>query len=309
MLWSQSIRRVSWRPSPMAEPDRPETIGDWLKAGAARLLAAGLETDHALDCRLLLAEAAGLKPNALSLMRRSALSDNAAQRFEGFLDRRIAGEPVFRIIGRRGFYEHDFDLSAKTLEPRPDTETIVEMALEVLALRAAAGKGCLFADIGTGTGAIAISILSAQPTSRGLASDIAPGALSTAAANARRIGVSDRLTLVRTHYLAGIGGPLDCVISNPPYIRHGDIDGLAAEVRLHDPMAALDGGEDGLDAYRALASDAARVIRADGSVILEIGQGQEDDVERLFAKAGFSLVEARADLTGIVRGLHFRRCP
>ena len=293
MLWSQSIRRVSWRPSPMAEPDRPETIGDWLKAGAARLLAAGLETDHALDCRLLLAEAAGLKPNALSLMRRSALSDNAAQRFEGFLDRRIAGEPVFRIIGRRGFYEHDFDLSAETLEPRPDTETIVEMALEVLALRAAAGKGCLFADIGTGTGAIAISILSAQPTSRGLASDIAPGALATAAANARRIGVSDRLTLVRTHYLAGIGGPLDCVISNPPYIRHGDIDG----------------GEDGLDAYRALASDAARVIRADGSVILEIGQGQEDDVERLFAKAGFSLVEARADLTGIVRGLHFRRCP
>ncbi|MEE2952800.1 MAG: peptide chain release factor N(5)-glutamine methyltransferase [Pseudomonadota bacterium] len=291
----------------MAEPDRPETVGDWLKAGAAKLLAAGLETDHSLDSRLLLAEAAGLPPMELSLNRRSVLSDDAGERFARLLDRRIAGEPVFRIIGRRGFYEHEFDLSPETLEPRPDTETIVEMALEVLSARAAAGQGCCFADIGTGTGAIAISVLSALGEARAIASDIAPGALLTACTNASRIGVADRLMLVRTDFLAGIGGPLDCVISNPPYIRYADIDGLAAEVRLHDPMAALDGGEDGLDAYRALAADAARVLRDDGSVLLEIGQGQEHDVEMLFAAAGFSLAEARSDLTGIPRGLHFTR--
>ena len=158
--------------------------------------------------------------------------------------------------------------------PRPDTETVVELALELLRAGGNLDRPLRIADLGTGSGAILLALLSELPAAQGFGTDISEGALQTAGANAARAGLSDRATFIACDYASGLSGPFDLIVSNPPYIRSADIDGLAAEVRNHDPLAALDGGADGLDAYRALIPQAAGLLAPGGPLVVEAGQGQ-----------------------------------
>ena len=254
------------------------------EAAKAGLSAAGGEPPEIstpdLDARLLLAEAAGLSPTA-----------------------------VHRIIGRRAFYEHEFALSAETLEPRPETEILVEVARPFVEAAIAARGECLFADVGTGSGVIAVSLLALYDRARAVAIDVSPGALATARRNAEAAGVGERFLPVACDHLSALGGTFDLVASNPPYIPTGDIDGLALGVRRHDPMLALDGGPDGLDAYRAISDGAARLLSPGAAVIVEIGLGQAGEVEAIFAARGFAGLGRTTDLSGIERVLAMQSAP
>lgn len=279
-------------------------VGAILARTRARFRAAGIASAD-LDARLLVGEALGLNAAGLILRSDQLVPADAADRIEAMASRRLLAEPVHRILGRRAFGEHEFALSPETLEPRPDTETLVDLAAEALARR---GDGAaLFADVGTGTGAIAVCLLARFPQSRCIAIDLSQGALETAKGNAAAAGVADRFMALRADYLSALRPPLDCVVSNPPYIPTADIDELDPGVRRFDPALALDGGPDGLVAYRQLTRQAVRCLRPDGDLLFEIGRGQDGDVSRLAEAAGFRSVEARADLSGIVRALWFRR--
>ncbi|HSP26717.1 MAG TPA: peptide chain release factor N(5)-glutamine methyltransferase [Saliniramus sp.] len=287
-------------------PERPAVpAGEMLRAGAARLRAGGAATAD-LDARLLLAEAAGVEPSAMHRHATVASSPELAAHYETLLQRRLAGEPVHRIIGRRAFYEHEFLLSPDTLEPRSDTEILVDEARHAVAASIGATGRCVFADIGTGSGAIAVSLLALHEAAIAIATDISEGALAMACRNAEAAGVAHRMLPVRMDYLAALGGPLDLVVSNPPYICSSAIGSLAREVRDHDPLRALDGGEDGLDAYRAIAVASRRVLRRGGGVFVEIGIGQEPAVDAIFRENGFTLVKTSKDLGGTDRVLAFR---
>ncbi|MCB8840008.1 peptide chain release factor N(5)-glutamine methyltransferase [Aurantimonas sp. VKM B-3413] len=288
----------------MSEASGVRTLGRIFAESAQTLRAAGLATPD-LDARLLLAEAEGIAPAGVHGFSRDPVSEPGCARLAQFLDRRLSGEPVHRIIGRRAFYEHEFLLSPETLEPRPDTETLVEAARTFMADRLARQKTLHFADLGTGTGAIAISLLALFPAARALAVDISQGALATALRNAEAAGVADRMLATVGDFLAAIGGPLDLIVSNPPYIRSEDIGSLAREVREHDPLLALDGGHDGLSAYRSIAASARSVLAHDGAILVEIGAGQEDDVSAVFSDRGLRPIAGHRDLSGLVRVLGF----
>nr|WP_267461381.1 peptide chain release factor N(5)-glutamine methyltransferase [Aureimonas sp. SA4125] len=262
--------------------------------------------DPATDARLLLAEALGCDAGGLILRSGNAVEPPALGRLRAMVARRIEGEPVHRIFGRRAFYDHDFALSAETLEPRADTETLVELCRQPIEAVLAARGACLIADVGTGTGAIAVSLLALYAEAEAIAIDLSPGALVTARRNALAAGVAPRFHAVAGDYLSAIGAPVDIVVSNPPYIRSGDIAGLAREVREFDPHLALDGGPDGLDAYRALACQSAERLRRPGHALVEIGQGQASDVCEIFSAAGLVLAASRDDLAGIPRALWFQ---
>lgn len=285
-------------------PEAP-TIGELLAEARAELAAAGIDS-AAADARILMMDSLGLTSTDLHL-RSGQPPSRPVEPFRQRLLRRMAGEPVYRILGYRPFYAHEFTLSADTLEPRPDTETLVDLAIEALSGRFGRQTPFLFADIGTGTGAIAVSLLSEFPFAECIAVDIAQGALDTAMENARHAGVSSRIRPLVSNYLGSIAEPLDAIVSNPPYIPSDEIDGLDVGVRCYDPRRALDGGADGLDAYRALAAGAADVLRQGGDMLLEVGAGQGDDVRCLMQHAGLAFVSSRADLGGHERALLFRR--
>lgn len=280
------------------------TTGEALAKARARLREAGLpEAD--LDARLLVGWSTGLDATGLFLREREPVDPNASARLEDALDRRLAGEPVHRIVGRRAFFDHEFHLSRETLEPRPDTEALVHLASRALSQGPAEP---LIADVGTGTGILAVSLLALHPKALCVATDLSEGALATAGRNAHEAGVAERFLPLRADFLAPFAdGSLDVVVSNPPYIPTGDLAGLSREVREHDPVLALDGGADGLVAYRAIVGEAERVLRPAGELLLEIGIGQEGDVARIAATHGFRLVARERDLSGIVRALRFAR--
>lgn len=276
-------------------------LGAALRCGAARLAAAGKESPE-LDARLLLAEAAGIDPQAPILHPARPLADEAGTRFEALLARRIAGEPVARILGRQEFWSLELEVGPATLVPRPETETVVEAALAMLP--AAAGERPRIADLGTGTGAILLALLSELPAAFGVGTDLAPGALAVARRNAQRLGLAGRAAFVACDFGSALGATFDLVVSNPPYVTTATIAALDAEVRDHGPRLALDGGTDGLSAYRALARDLPRLLGPGGIAVLELGAGQEDAVAALLAEAGLGPhVPARRDLAGIARAL------
>ncbi len=283
-----------------------DRLGPLLRHATRRLRAAGSATPE-FDARLLVAECAGLPLGEVHSASDMIVMSGAAACLESRLTRRLAGEPVHRILGRRAFYEQEFELSPETLEPRPDTEILVDEARKAMSAIIDRRGDCRFADIGTGSGVIAVSLLALFPQARALAIDISAGALATACRNAEAAGVADRMLPVLSNYLAAAGGPLDLVLSNPPYIRSGDIPSLTVEVREHDPLVALDGGPDGLDAYRAIAAGLGAVLRPDGRVIVEIGIGQEDEVTAIFASQGLRLEVSTRDFSGVVRVLGFGR--
>lgn len=221
--------------------------------------------------------------------------------------RRKNREPVYRILGAREFYGLDFLLSPETLEPRPDTEILVEQCLPFLKRRITEAGRASFVDLGTGTGAIAITLLSQCPAAEGVATDISRGALETARGNALINGVAERLRLQKGSWFDAIEGRFDMIVSNPPYIVSNEIAALQPEVRDFDPLDALDGGESGLDAYRAIAAGADGHLAEDGIVALEIGADQKAAVTAVFAGAGFKLSVAAKDLGGNDRVLIFVR--
>ena len=284
----------------------PETVSAALARLRRRFGDAGIGT-AALDARVLVMHALDIDHAALVADPDRPVSTAGAAALEAMALRRIAGETVSRIIGFREFHGRRFAVTADTLDPRPDTETLVEAALDACRDRPPAR----ILDLGTGTGCLAVTLLLAFPEATAVASDISTAALAVADANARAHGVSQRLRLVRSDWWENIGGRFDLVVSNPPYIATSAIAGLAPEVRHGDPMIALDGGVDGLAAYRGVAAGAIAHLAGRGLVLVEIGEGQAGDIVDVFALAGLrprAGARARiADLGGRVRVLAFDR--
>lgn len=269
-----------------------------------RFEAAGL-ADPATDARVLICGLLSMSPTALLLDGDKPVAADRAARVEEAIVRRLAREPVYRILGRRDFYGLDLALSEGTLEPRPDTEILVDVILPHLRTMVAQGLKPKIVDLGTGTGAIALALLQECPEAEAMGIDISENALKTAAANAERNGLSSRFTTRAGPWFERTSERFDLIISNPPYIRSDVVVGLEPEVTKFDPMAALDGGADGLEAYRAIAADALEHLEDHGLVGLEIGFDQRDDVTQIFEEAGFSLLEERRDYGGNDRVLVF----
>ena len=271
--------------------------------GEARALLAGQAIDNpGLDARLLLAAATGLSASRILAGGEAAVSDGALQTFRSMTARRAAGEPVARILGEKEFWGMPLRLGAATLVPRPDTETLVEAALD--AVRAHRLPPDLrLCDLGTGSGAIALALLTELPRATAVATDISAEALAAAAANAESLRLAARIKFVRADFAAGPAGPFHLVVSNPPYVRSGDLVALPREVRDHDPALALDGGLDGFSAYRAIASRLPDLIYPGGIAALETGLGQSDTVAAILKTSGLSHIETRRDLAGTPRAV------
>ena len=252
-----------------------------------------------LDARLLAELAFGMERLELVNREREVATPEALARLQAYAERRIRGEPAVRILGEKEFWGLAFRLNEATLVPRPETEMLVQHSLEILAGRP--HKRIL--DLGTGSGCIAISILSASPSATAVAVDVAHEAIAMARANAERLGVGKRLDARQGSWFdpLQVGEDFDVIVSNPPYVNRAAIATLAREVKDHDPPAALDGGPDGLDAYRAILAQAGSWLRSGGAVIVEIGADQGDAVRSLFRQAGLSDVTTEKDLAGLDR--------
>ena len=275
----------------------PVPLGRLVREARDRLAAGGVD-NAALDARLLVSAAAGLDPSRAVLEPDLEIGAETVAAATGFIDRRLGGEPVGRILGRREFWGLELALSPETLEPRPDTERLVEAVLDWCDQTGGRERALRFADIGTGSGAIAIALLSELPRAVALAVDIAQGALVTARGNAVRCGVGERFLAVRADLAAAIVPGLDFLVSNPPYISTSEAGTLSAEVARHDPALALFAGPEGLDAYAAMLPDGRRVLGRFAPFFMETGADQAAIVSRLARAAGFEDVEVFQDLAG-----------
>lgn len=283
------------------------TVDAVRRDAAARLRSAGIETPE-LDARILLGAVLDLDLTGLIAQGGRSLTQDEIAALDAFIQRRIASEPVARILGTKEFWGLPFRLSPDTLVPRPDTETVVEAALAIVRAEAAQDRALRILDVGTGSGAILLALLHELPNAFGVGIDISLGALHAARANAVAFGLSTRAAFVAGDYLAPVGGRFDLIVSNPPYIRAADIAELDAEVRDHEPRRALDGGSDGLAAYRIIAAQAPDVLLPGGALVLEIGRHQAADVERLTDAAGLRRhALPRADLSGVPRVVTARK--
>ncbi|MHA6300339.1 peptide chain release factor N(5)-glutamine methyltransferase [Devosia sp. CAU 1758] len=258
----------------------------------------------ALDAKLLTSHALGLDALGLATGEQAPVSPEAAHAVAELMQRRMSGESVARIIGEREFYGLAFGLTHATLEPRPDTELLVDLALKALP------EGGRLLDLGTGTGCIPISILANRPDATGLATDLSPDALDMARRNATRHSVDERLGFAEGSWFEALALALptvaehekfDLILSNPPYITSVVVEALAPEVKDFDPRLALDGGPDGLGPYRVIATGAARFLRPDGWVMVEIGHDQGGSVPALFGQQGFDDIAVHKDLNGLDR--------
>lgn len=274
-----------------------------LRDAVARCEAAGI-ANAAGDARFLVLGALGLDARDLALGGERPLEPDEGLRLEAALARRLAGEPVARILGAWEFWGLPFRLAPETLVPRPDTETVVEAALAAVPDRAAPGR---ILDLGTGSGCILVALLRELPRARGLGLDRSLPALRTARENARVNGVGARAGFVAGDWCDALEAPFDLVVSNPPYIARGLIPALAREVRAHDPVAALDGGTDGLDAYRRILGGlrAGAILAPGGTLVLEIGFDQAEPVRALARAAGLAVRGLSRDLAGHDRALIF----
>jgi release factor glutamine methyltransferase len=279
-----------------------DTLRELMKQAGEHLATRGIET-AALDARLLLQAASGLRHGEIVAEPDLAVPPEVAARFSFLIERRCKFEPVSRILGTREFYGRSFRVTPDVLDPRADTETLIGV---VLAL--AKGKGQIrILDLGTGSGAIVVTSLAELPGAKAVASDLSAAALEIAKCNAEALGVIDRVNFVQANWFDGIDGQFDLIVSNPPYVPLGNIASLALDVRDFDPLKALDGGPDGLEAYRRIASGAGAHLAPKGHIILEIGAGQENAVNDLFMGQGFNRESRHFDLAGHVRCLAFRR--
>jgi release factor glutamine methyltransferase len=286
-----------------------------LKAGvsvteATRLMAesfrlAGVE-DAAVDARALLCHALHLDRARLLSNSNRILEAREVAAISALAARRLKREPVSRIRGRKEFWSLMLEVSPAVLVPRPETETVVEAALDFVVRGGSRMEKLRILDVGTGSGALLLALLSELPNAVGTGTDISAEALAVARGNAERHGLGSRCAFVECNVAEGVRGPFDLIVSNPPYVASGEIASLAPEVRDYAPALALDGGEDGLDAYRAIAAAAHGLLAPGGCLIVELGAGQEAAVRALFTKAGLTVGTARKDLGGIPRALSVR---
>ena len=268
------------------------TVGEALRHGAALLAAAGVDNPR-LDARLLLGHAAGLSREAL-LRDPGRLVDPAP--YHALLARRAAREPVALILGRQEFWSLQFEVSDATLIPRADSEAVIEAALAAVPDR---GRVRRVLDLGTGTGCLLLAALTEFPAAWGVGVDWAAEAASLAARNAAALELAGRAAFLCGDWDTALGGRFDLVLSNPPYIPGGDIAGLMPEVSQYEPARALDGGADGLDAYRRILVALPRLLAPDGVAVLEVGAGQAGAVAALAGQQ----VTFRADLGGVPRAM------
>lgn len=286
------IRRRCWRRrKPMADADARGPMlsfaGATLADAQRRAVKALLQRpsiDASVDARRLLMQTLGCDAITLVKSPERVLSPSEAELYERLLVRRLAGEPVSRIVGWRGFYGREFLITPATLDPRPESETLIEVALSAVRDLFPGGRGLDILDIGTGTGCLLLTLLAELPEATGTGIDPSAKALAVAADNARLLGVTERVRFVEGRGFAGLRQPFGLVVSNPPYIASGEIGGLEDEVKRFDPMLALDGGADGLEIYREIAAALAGAA-GPALVALEVGDGQAADVEALMRGA------------------------
>ena len=294
-------------PEASAAPGSGETLGDAVRSAQRSLAAAGVE-DAGRDARLLVAAAAGVDTADIIARPERALAADEQDRLQSMVARRCAREPVSRILGGREFYGRPFALSPATLDPRPDSETLIGAALDIAAREGWRDRPIRILDIGTGSGCLLLTLLAELPRATGVGTDISAPALEVATLNASSLGLAGRVSFMQADMLDGIEGPFDLIVSNPPYIPSADIAGLSAEVRQYDPRGALDGGDDGLNFYRRIVAGLPRV-RA-GWVIFEVGAGQAEDValllEQAFVKTRQAQLSRHADLGGHTRCVALR---
>ncbi len=276
---------------------RVTDIAAVLREAGKRLAAAGVE-DAPRDARLLLQAATGLLPATLVGFPERAIDAAALARFQGLLARRERREPMAQILGAREFWSLRFRVTADTLDPRPDSETLVQAVLERVTDRAAPLR---LVDFGTGTGCLLLALLHDLPNATGLGVDLSAAALRIAAGNARALGLDGRATFRQGDWDDGIAPSFDIVISNPPYIERAAIAALQPEVARFEPRLALDGGADGLDAYRALLPATARLLRPGGLAAFEVGIGQADSVAAIGVARGLRHIATASDLGGVPR--------
>ncbi|MCR6632973.1 MAG: peptide chain release factor N(5)-glutamine methyltransferase [Magnetospirillum sp.] len=264
---------------------------------AERFAAAGIDTAR-LDARLLVAEVLGIAADRVALAPDTPVSPEQAARIEALARRRLAREPMSHILGRRGFWTLTLKVTADTLDPRGDTETLIEAILRRLPDRSAPLK---LADFGTGTGAILLALLSELPNATGVGVDKSPAALAVARENALSHGLTPRTRFVLSDWGRALDERFDVIVSNPPYIPDQDIDGLEPEVAAFEPRLALAGGADGLDCYRLLVPQMADLLIPGGLIGVEVGKGQAPEVAALFRQAGLQVAALERDLAGVER--------
>jgi len=279
--------------------DPTGTVGFFLCRAGQALRAAALETPR-LEARLLLAHAMGCRQEDLLRDPRAAVPAEAAARFADLLRRRLERVPVAHLLGEQEFWSLRFAVSPATLIPRADSEALIEAALEAFPDRGAVRR---VLDLGTGTGCLLLAALSEFPGATGLGLDRSPAAAVLARRNAATLGLADRAAFVAGDWADAVAGKFDLILSNPPYIESATIPGLMPEVAQHEPASALDGGADGLDAYRAIAAALPRLLASRGLAVLELGADQQPAVEALARAAGLAPLGCRADLAGIPRAL------
>lgn len=282
------------------------TVQAYVAEAKQRLHDAGI-ADPLSDARLLIGEVIDFSLTDFVLNGARPLHPDELDRIDAMIARREKGEPVHRILGHRGFYGLDFLMSRGTLEPRPDTEALVDAALPYVQATVQRKQTARILDMGIGTGAICLSLLNAVPEATGVGSDVSPDALSTARRNAERLGLAERFGTIESDWFEHISGRFDIILSNPPYIRTDVIDTLDREVREFDPLIALDGGVDGLLPYRVIAEKAVDYLESGGVVGVEIGYDQMADVTSIFASKGYECVNRVKDYGGHDRALIFRR--
>jgi len=270
---------------------------------ARRLAAAGI-AEARREARLLAGKAAGLDSATAIAHPERKLSPEEIERLAGYARRREAREPISRILGWREFWSLRFALGPETLDPRPDSETLVAAALEsARSVSITRAKPLSVVDLGTGSGCLLLALLSELPNAQGLGIDISRGALATAAANAGSLGLASRARFQWGDWGSGVKERFDLILCNPPYIPAGEVAGLAPEVAKFDPILALSGGADGLDVYRRLSRELPPLLSQGGRAIVEIGVGQGAPVGAILAGGGLRLLGERADLAGTLRCL------
>lgn len=291
----------------MTKPDlsAASTIGEAWLAMRAAFRAAGLDTAD-LDARLLAAKVMEIEPHQLVTGGDVPLTSDQSQRLTQATWERVNGMPVHRILGAREFYGLRLGLSPATLEPRPDTETLIDAVLPFIRSTVMVKGSCHIVDLGIGTGAIGLALLAECPEAQCLGVDVSADAVATALENARSLGLLARYTALTGDWLSGIEAQFDLIVSNPPYIPTAHLACLSREVIDHDPVLALDGGPDGLSAYRTIAAQARDRLEHGGLLALEIGAGQRVSVAALFLACGFELAGVIADLGGVDRVLLFK---
>jgi release factor glutamine methyltransferase len=293
----------------MTESLAGQTVEAARRALTARFKSARIDSAE-LDARMLVGAVLGLDLTGMITAAERILTSGEALGLADFTRRRFAGEPVARILGHKEFWGLPLQLSPATLVPRPDTETVVELALQMLRADGALNRPLRIADLGTGSGAILLALLSELPNAFGVGTDISLPALRTARDNAGQLRLAARAAFVACDYAEALSRPFDLIVSNPPYIRSAQIASLDAEVRDHDPHRALDGGFDGLDAYRLIVPQASRLLAPGGALVMEVGHGQSGDVQGLLTAAGLTPAgPPKSDLAGIRRAVTGRFLP